>query len=572
MQPTLYQKAFFYALNAAALALPVYFLCSLPAWRGRLRPACAAGAAMLAWTSLLLFYFTPEVLRNQGLAWLFTVLHEGNTGRLLDAVYGTVIDTGPNFYAIQALFSTTGLLPAWNVLHLNIWLGGLSLIMAAAYSFAFLETPVFALLALGLYARSHLLLNAAVSELPLALTGFYMFASLPLFAAVRLAPPGRKSLAAAAGITVLTFLSAMTRPETLIVWLPACAAAFMMAAGLAGGLGERLQKLYAPLRSRFTGLRPWPALMLAVAAAVLARQLGLLIEAQLGVYAADSFDAVNLLDLSFLTLPFFISHISSIGAALVLALGIAAGLKDTLRLFFVPLTGLILYQACWSASSFTFTGLIRTTPVLLPLIFLGIVRGMRAIEKAAAGYDRRGPAAAACALLLLVPGAPGARQLLAGGDQRPPGSNWKRTALISMSQQLEGRYALEKLGKYADDFVITRSVNPHEGNCPEQYLIISRERQRPEILGCSWEEARARLSASGKPQIGRRMIFYRGGDCNIAYTTAGSYHPADPLCALETAGAAKLEETTFTNVQYNSIHGYTQNAPVITLGFYELKF
>lgn len=67
-------------------------------------------------------------------------------------------------------------------------------------------------------------------------------------------------------------------------------------------------------------------------------------------------------------------------------------------------------------------------------------------------------------------------------------------------------------------------------------------------------------------------MFYRGGDCNIAYTTAKPAYPlTDFLCAAETKNAKVLDELRFTNIQYNAMSGYSQYSPVILLGFYELN-
>lgn len=507
----------------------------------------AVVAVVAAFTWYAFGVITPEQIP---LDWV-TVLQEGRGAQNILQLRANGAHAGPNFALVGRLLAheSADLL---DVVRLNLWLTAVDAVLLAVLAAVVARRWWFGLLAVAAYLASPAVLNAAVSEYPAPLLGFYVLVGVPAAWLVRHEERTRTDVVLGClQFAALAVLSAMTRPETGFVGVAALLSSFPELLRQLGSFGNGLlsvgRRLTSPLRS-------YPVRVALVVLVTLAWQ-----HLSFGLSGTQlwAFDGLHPANPTWITMFRVVPPLTiPLGILLLAVLSALVDLHRPGRAFGLGIAAIVLYRTYFSASHNAPFEQARYFTVLAPILLVAAAIGWRLLEEFTAATSRktmlRGVALAGLVIgsvLAPLPSHPAIR--FPQGDSRALRTG-ETSVPLARDQQREVRFLLRQLQAEPECLFVTRVTKQLHDDPPREWEYV--------YFGPDGYHAMTVAEPEGKtgPEslkaavatLRRRppcLRFYVGLDCNIAN---------GDRCRDVVRGLALVEEEERPTLPYNDLSEY----------------
>lgn len=386
--------------------------------------------------------------------WL-TVLHEGQSTRAIERLYGRGLHAGPVFQALVDLLGGDDVATLARLARLNLSLTVLWIVLLGGVVHLVTARWWLALAVMALALTNPATVNAAVSEQPAALTGCLFLAGAAVVAAWPHVTSSRGRALLWASLVWVTALVAAVRVEFAVFG----AAALGLKLAERRWSAERLQAagkaILDWLAALLSGRRLW----------LLAALLGLALagrELELGTRLNWVRDSLDPLSPSWHALPFQLNEVLPLGAVLLVLAGVLGGLLRLRTLAGLPLAlwwlSRLYHAACHDGTAPY--ELLRYLAYLLPPALLLAGLGWQEVERRleASSWRRIGPRVAGGILIALsvtaLPLAGGHRN----GTVRAPAGALNEWGLLNFDVQRETRFWLRQLRREPQCWLLARTA------------------------------------------------------------------------------------------------------------------
>jgi hypothetical protein len=522
--------------------------------QARVRRTAIAGAVCVALAIVLLpmLFGTAQV----PIGWI-TVLMEGPSIRNVQQLYGQGAHFGGGFYDLADWLTGHDVTTLAAVVHVNLCLAlinGIVFFFLAAYV---LQSWWGALGFAVVYLVNLNTVHAAFSETPAILwtTHFWLGCIAAAVIDDEAHTTRRLRWLALLWLALLVWLAARLRLELLLLGGPA------LAVGVAKTLGwEPAVRRAAGVAARF--LRTIVTGRLSVFVAVAVGFAALEFLPWSGNEVGWMVAGLRPLNLSFLTMPWWLSVFLPLGIIALFVLGTIYALRRWLAFFLLPVSSLILFKVYASASHGVFFERFRYLTFLTPVFLFIALFGFRELSDWAQRWAWP-PWWKRVALLLLAMScanwqAAGPKEVFRRRQELPGLTH--AGFLLAWNQQTEVRYLLDLVARYPRCIFLAKAAQATwvaDQRTGYQWVLfggpVPRYREVPDTGG-DLEHVAAQVVPAAPC-----VLFYRSLDCDLVRSDG---------CQSETQGRTALEERVLENLPYSDITEYGAHRAVIRLGVY----